>query len=148
MPRLATHLPAEQIVELAAGDRDGALRALAEVVVALEPGLDLDELVAALREREALVSTGFGGGLAMPHVRLAGVTQLRAALGRSRSGLDYQALDEAPVHLLLLIVGPARDKERYQKLMARGARFLKDHGHALIHADDLVQAAASLLADS
>lgn len=115
-------------------------------MAAEEPAVGLDALVAALLARERLASTGFGGGLAMPHVRLAGIRGHHAVLGRVRAGLPFDALDGAPVHLLLLIVGPDGEKERYQRLMAHAARFLKSEGQALIDADDLQRATSQALA--
>jgi nitrogen PTS system EIIA component len=114
------------------------------LIAAKVAGVEPDKLLAAIKEREKLVSTGFGGGVAMPHVRLAGVRKFFTALGRTRAGIDFNAADGKPVHLLLLVVGPEADRDGYQKLMARAAKFLKAEGPRLIDAPDLSAAVTAV----
>lgn len=144
MPALSLTIGAEQLLEVDSGDRGDVLRILSDAI-AREAELPGDEILNAVLAREELASTGFGAGLAMPHVRLPGVRRLHAVLGRTRSGIGFDALDGLPVHLLLMIVGPEQEKARYQQLMARAARFLKAEGARLIASDDLRAAAASAL---
>lgn len=146
MASLSLLLPQERVLELDTADREAALGALVEAV-ARDSGLEPATLLAAVLEREALASTGFGGGLAMPHVRLPKVRRFELALGRTRAGVAFDALDGAPVHLLLLIVGPEGEREPYQKLMSRAARFLKTEGARLIACDDLVAETSAALVD-
>lgn len=141
MPSLSLTLTSQQIVDLDSGDRDEVLRAMADVA-ATDANLDTAKLLQAILDREALLSTGFGGGAAMPHVRLQGVRRFHTVLGRTRKGIEFAAADEKPVHVLLLIVGPEADRDGYKKLMAKGAKFLKQEYAKLLEADDL---AASLL---
>jgi nitrogen PTS system EIIA component len=143
MPSLSLLLTPETIVEVDSGDRDAALAILA-APAAKVAGVEPDKLLAAIKEREKLVSTGFGGGVAMPHVRLAGVRKFFTALGRTRAGIDFNAADGKPVHLLLLVVGPEADRDGYQKLMARAAKFLKAEGPRLIDAPDLSAAVTAV----
>ena len=130
----------ERIADLPAGSRDDVLHALCDLVS--DGGdVDGDALRRAVIERERLHSTGFGEGLAMPHVRMTGVKDFHVALGRVRDGVDFAAIDGEPVRLLMLIVGPEAEKERYQKLMARSARFLKAAAADLLGAADLTETA-------
>src|SRR5438477_12867034 len=59
-----------------------------------------------LKRRENLGSTGIGRGIAIPHCRSLVVSKLRVAFGRKKSGLDFTAIDEKPVHFFFLIVAP------------------------------------------
>lgn len=136
MPSLSLTLTPQQIVDLDSGDRDEVLRAMADAA-AKEGGLDGKTLLQAIRDREALLSTGFGGGAAMPHVRLSGVRKFVTVLGRTRKGIEFAAADQKPVHLLLLIVGPEADRDGYKKLMAKCAKFLKQEYQKLLDAEDL-----------
>ena len=104
MPALSVLLQPERVIEVDGTDREQVLRALAEAVD--EPNGDVEALVAALREREALNSTGFGNAVAMPHVRLATTRKFHVVLARSRQGVDFDAIDGAPVRLFMLVVGP------------------------------------------
>jgi mannitol/fructose-specific phosphotransferase system IIA component (Ntr-type) len=136
MPSLSVLLTPQQVVDSPSGDRDEVLQAMADVA-AKEAGLDAQKLLQAIREREALLSTGFGGGAAMPHVRLAAARRFHCVLGRTRTGIEFAAADQKPVHLLLLIVGPEADRDGYRKLMAKGAKFLKAESSKLLETDDL-----------
>src|SRR6185437_16355928 len=86
------------VAELKAGDRDAALR---ELVTSLAtagalPASAVEEVVAALIKREQNGSTGFGKGVAVPHVKHPAVKQMSGTIGRSAGGLDFAALDHQP----------------------------------------------------
>src|SRR5216117_2740853 len=86
------------VAELQAKDRDGALR---ELVTSLAgsgtiPAEAVDGVVAALVKREQNGSTGFGKGVAVPHVKHPSIKQMAGAIGRSSTGIDFAALDHQP----------------------------------------------------
>jgi fructose-specific phosphotransferase system IIA component len=113
-------------LELEAKDKEGVLRELVALVA--ETGKISDELaiLKAVRERENLCSTGFENGAAIPHPRQGHpeiVKELVAAFGRSGAGVDFEALDEKPVHLFFLLCAPT-DSEHLRAL-AKLSRFLK-----------------------
>jgi len=62
-----------------------------------------------VRRREQLGSTGFGRGIAIPHARSLVVNRLRVAFGRHRTGVEFAAMDQAPVHAIFLIVAPPHE---------------------------------------
>jgi mannitol/fructose-specific phosphotransferase system IIA component (Ntr-type) len=99
--------------------KDEALRALAGVLAAGCGIRDQAELESEIAEREKLMSTGIGMGLAVPHVRLASVRQLTMAVGISRKGIsDYASLDDKPVHLVFMIAAPAGQHSDYLRLLS------------------------------
>ncbi|UCH77796.1 MAG: PTS sugar transporter subunit IIA [Candidatus Coatesbacteria bacterium] len=113
-------------MELVAEDKEGVLRGL--VALAARTGKITDELaiLKAVRERENLCSTGFENGAAIPHPRQGHpdiVKELVAVFGRSPKGIDFEALDEKPVHLFFLLCAPT-DSEHLRAL-AKLSRFLK-----------------------
>src|SRR5688500_19440482 len=122
--KLMDFIVADAIVaELAASDRDGALR---ELVTSLAgagalPAEAVDEIVAALIKREQNGSTGFGKGVAVPHVKHAKVKKMAGTVGRSVNGIDFAALDHQPVYSIFLLLSP--DNQPQQHLLAMNAIF-------------------------
>jgi mannitol/fructose-specific phosphotransferase system IIA component (Ntr-type) len=102
-------VPDAVVPELQATSRDDAIR---ELVTALSSAgaVDasiVDEVVAALIKREQNGTTGFGKGVAVPHVKHAKVKQMAGAVGRSAGGIDFGALDKQPVYSVFLLLSPA-----------------------------------------
>src|SRR6266581_5947194 len=88
------------IAELKSADRDAVLR---ELVSALAesgalPEAAVDEVVEALIKREQNGSTGFGKGVAVPHVKHPKVQRMAGTVGRTEAGIDFAALDHQPVY--------------------------------------------------
>lgn len=94
--------------------------------------LKLDEksegiLFKMLKRRENLGSTGVGRGIAIPHCRSLVVSRLRVAFGRKAGGIEYNAIDNKPVHYFFLIVAPPLEvSNQYLPVLGRLAQFAKD----------------------
>jgi mannitol/fructose-specific phosphotransferase system IIA component (Ntr-type) len=109
-------------VSLASSDKASVLE---EVVGDLVSAGVLDErlrgpAIAALREREALATTGVGSSVAIPHVRLAGLTRTVAALSVHREGVEWASVDGAPVQVVFTVLRPevsGRDHDPEQHLV-------------------------------
>jgi mannitol/fructose-specific phosphotransferase system IIA component (Ntr-type) len=101
---------------------------LKELVTLL--GLDAKSeatLFKTLKRRENLGSTGIGKGIAIPHCRSLVVSRLRLAYGRKVSGVDFNAIDGAPVHNFFLIVAPPLEvSNQYLPVLGKIAQFCKD----------------------
>jgi mannitol/fructose-specific phosphotransferase system IIA component (Ntr-type) len=105
--------------ELAATDRDGAVR---ELVTALAmagavPESAVDEIVAAIIKREQNGSTGFGKGVAVPHVKHPNVKAMAGTVGRSAAGIDFAALDHQPVYTIFLLLSPENQPQQHLQAM-------------------------------
>ena len=105
--------------DLKATDRDGVLR---ELVTALAksgavPESAVDELVAALIKREQNGSTGFGKGVAVPHVKHPKVKKMSGTVGRSEHGVDFAALDHQPVYSVVLLLSPENQPQQHLQAM-------------------------------
>ena len=87
---------------------------------------DADAVRRAVLDREALASTGIGQGVALPHALVEGIDRTVMAVGRSRRGIDFGALDRALVRLVLLIVGPRGQERSHLTLLSHLARVLRD----------------------
>ncbi|HPS53610.1 MAG TPA: PTS sugar transporter subunit IIA, partial [Phycisphaerae bacterium] len=87
---------------------------------------DAAAMVNAVFEREGLMSTGIGHGLAVPHVRLEGLAEPALAVSVQPAGIsDYESLDSMPVAVIVLIAAPAGQHEMYIRLLAQVADVLK-----------------------
>ena len=107
------------IAELKSSDRDGALR---ELVTSLSeagalPPDAVDEVVASLIKREQNGSTGFGKGVAVPHVKHAKVNKMVGTIGRSAGGIDFAALDHQPVYSVFLLLSPDNAPQQHLQAM-------------------------------
>jgi PTS system nitrogen regulatory IIA component len=107
------------VSDLNAGDRDGAIR---ELVTSLSkagslPPPAVDDVVAALIKREQNGSTGFGKGVAVPHVKHAKVKKMVGTVGRSLNGLDFASLDHQPVYSIFLLLSPDNQPQQHLQAM-------------------------------
>ena len=104
---------------------------ITELVDSLEIGKvisDRDKVLGAVLEREKIMSTGIGDGIAIPHGKSEAVIKLAAALGTQRRGVDFEALDGEPAYVFFLLVSPANVSGPHIKALARISRLLKnDH---------------------
>ena len=89
-------------------------------------GLDAAGIAAALLAREALGTTGFGGGLAIPHARLAELAAPAGFLARLPRPLDYAAIDGRPVDIVFLLLSPAGHDQAHLANLAAISRRLRD----------------------
>ena len=84
-------------------------------------------LFKTVKRRENLGSTGIGKGIAIPHCRSLVVNRLRLAYGRKPAGIDFNAIDGAPVHNFFLIVAPPLEvSNQYLPVLGKIAQFAKD----------------------
>lgn len=80
---------------------------------------DRDMFHRAVHEREAIMSTGIGSGVAIPHVRISSVLRPTVGVGISREGIDFDTLDNKPVNILVLFAMPAGSQKEYLGLLAQ-----------------------------
>lgn len=111
-------------IPLVARDKDTVLRELVELVGGDGSGPS-DEVLRAVREREQVLSTGIGNGIAIPHGKSAGLDRLLLAAGVAREGIDFEALDGKPVQLFFLLVGPESAAGDHIKALSRISRLLQ-----------------------
>ena len=113
------------LVDVRTADKDALLRELARRAAA-QAGVDPATVTAEIDKREQLGSTGMGGGIAIPHARLAGVTTPVGVLARLRKPVDFAAIDGAPVDLVFLLLLPTAPQGEQLTALAAVARRLRD----------------------
>lgn len=125
------------LLELVSTDKEAVLRELAETVHDKYTLIDQDTLYQVLAEREQLGSTGVGNGVAIPHGKVSGLKKLLLCFGRSSSGISFDAVDNQPVHLFVMILSPTGMDNEYLQTLARVSKLLKDPAtrHKLKHSD-------------
>jgi nitrogen PTS system EIIA component len=111
---------------LAATQKRGILDELAAHMAAQNPKIDAAVLAKILAEREALASTAIGESVAIPHGKLAAVTDIVACLGRASAGVDFDSVDGKPTHLFFVLVAPDTSTGAHLKALARISRVFKD----------------------
>lgn len=125
--RVADILSCELVVpELAASTKTDVLRELAHHLARHTPGVDAEQLVGVLLDRERLGTTAIGEGIAIPHGKLPGLAGVTAVFGLSAHGVDCGSLDGGPTRLFFLLVAPEDSAGVHLKALARVSRLLKD----------------------
>ncbi len=112
-------------IPLEARTKDELLRELVGVLAERSDIEDRDEILRAVRERESVLSTGIGHGVAIPHGKSAAISELKLAAGRSSAPLDFDALDGQPVGLFFLLVGPESAAGAHIKALSRISRLVR-----------------------
>ena len=79
----------------------------------LYPECDRNEIYTAIMEREEKMSTGIGYGIAIPHAFSKGIDKIAGAVGISKEGVDYGALDKKPVHIVFLLIANEHEREAH-----------------------------------
>ena len=85
-------------------------------------------LFETLMEREKLGSTGIGENVAIPHGKSDEVTQIITVLARSKKGVEFESLDQKPVHFVCMVIAPAHSTGQHLKVLARVSRIFKNQG--------------------
>lgn len=87
---------------------------------------ELEKIREAVFEREKIMSTGVGKGLAIPHGKAAGIEQTYAAFAILKDPVDYEAIDDEPVSMVFLLVGPQASNSLHIKMLSRISRLMNN----------------------
>jgi len=120
-------VPDAVIPELQATDRNGVIR---ELVSSLAESIGLTDSEAtsiskAVIQRENQGSTGFGKGVAVPHVKPSAIKKIVGTIGRSSVGIDFAALDRSPVYIVVLLLSPQDNPDQHLASMENIFRHLQ-----------------------
>lgn len=113
------------ITDLSASDKPGVISELVEFLETKGIIRDRQSLITALLEREKLGSTGIGENVALPHAKIEDLNEIVGVFARSVEGIDFDALDQKPVHFFCLLLAPATSTGLHLKALARIARLFK-----------------------
>lgn len=114
-------------VDLSAGNKRQLLNQLAQIAAA-RLSLDPSAIADSIAERERLGSTGFGGGVAIPHGKLDKLERIYALVIRLAAPIDYKAVDGQPVDLVFLLLSPPNAGAEHLKALAAVSRLVRHGG--------------------
>ena len=118
--------PDSTIVDLKGETKEEIIAELVDSLANNDAITDRDKVLQAVLEREKIMSTGIGDGIAIPHGKSDSVERLIAALGTQRRGVDFEALDGEPAYVFFLLVSPSNVSGPHIKALARISRLLKN----------------------
>lgn len=102
------------------------LSELGKLLANVCPQANEQDIVAALVERERLATTGIGDGVAIPHAKTDKITEIRGALGISRTGIPFDAVDGKPVHIFIALLAPQGVASDHLKALARISKLVRE----------------------
>jgi mannitol/fructose-specific phosphotransferase system IIA component (Ntr-type) len=112
--------------QLAVSTKEQTLDAVINLLGPLVDSSKLETIRLAVKERESIMSTGVGKGLAIPHAKVPGLDSNFAAFALLENGIEYSSIDNAPVQLVFLIVGPATHNSEHIKMLSRISRLMNN----------------------
>ena len=116
------------VVNLESTEKDELFEELVESIHKFCPNLDRVAAVEALNERESKMSTGIMHSVAVPHALVSSMKKTVGAIGVSKSGIDYEALDKSPVHVVFMILGADGETEKHIQILKQLALVLQNPG--------------------
>jgi len=124
------------VFNMKAASKADAIEELVDLAATSNMVKDCDRLLADVRDREELVTTGVGYGVAFPHAKTRSVKGIVIVFGRSIEGIEFDAMDHQPVNLFFLIAAPEDAIGQHLNVMARLSYLMKsnDNRQALLEA--------------
>ncbi|MBP5158479.1 MAG: PTS sugar transporter subunit IIA [Treponema sp.] len=116
--------PESIILDLESSEKEELFEEMLQNICSRLPDVDRDEARAALLAREAKMSTGIIPGVAVPHGSIDTVKGVAGAIGISRKGIDYDAIDKKPVHYVFMLLGNSSDNAGHLETLRKIAILL------------------------
>jgi len=114
--------------DLKASDKTEVLSELVAPVAQAFPDVDPGKALRVLMDRENLGTTGIGDGVAIPHGKMDSLKEIVIVAGRSRGGVDFEALDHKPCRIFFLVLAPEHVAGMHLRILAQISRLLSDEG--------------------
>jgi len=118
--------PERVLMRLKGNSKRDVLVELADAAASSGHVSDVASLRNAILEREAIMSTGIGLSIAIPHAKIREVSQFVLAVGRKHEGIDYDSLDGVPVKIIIMIAAPEGEQNKYLRILAKVTQVLRD----------------------
>lgn len=128
MHSLSELFPPERIAILKATNKGEVIREMVTLISSSPLIVDPESFYTAVMERERVLSTGIGLGIAVPHAKLESVSDIVAAFGKTAVPIEYGSIDDEPVRIVVMIGAAAHQQQDYIRALAKVTLFLKkDH---------------------
>lgn len=130
--------PEQVRIGLSGSSKTEVINALIDVLEGHEEVDSLEAVRTAIFDREKMMSTGVGKGLGLPHAKTPAATDTVAAFATTAEPVEFGAIDDEPIRLLLLLVGPEEHKSKHIKILGRISRLVSRGGlrERLIEAEE------------
>lgn len=102
------------------------VKELAEKIATVYPNINEERLIEVLSEREKLCSTAVDAGVAIPHAKLSGISNIIVGFGRSADGIDFDSLDSKKTHLFIVLIAPENSTGSHIQLLARISKIFRN----------------------
>jgi mannitol/fructose-specific phosphotransferase system IIA component (Ntr-type) len=126
MSPVASYTNSRYIRKLESANKFAAIEELARVFEGSDVCSDVEMLIKALKEREEILSTGIGLGIAIPHAKISAVREMTFAIGISRKGISFDSLDGNPAKIIILVAAGERQHKEYLRLLSNIMAILKN----------------------
>jgi fructose-specific phosphotransferase system IIA component len=113
-------------IPLSGKDRDDCIHELIDLLVKHNKIKNKDTIFQAVLEREKIMTTGVGNGIAIPHCKHQDSPDFAVCLGVNQEGVDFDAIDKKPVKTIFLLVGPENNPGLHIKLLSRISRLMSN----------------------
>ncbi|MEE8149548.1 MAG: PTS sugar transporter subunit IIA, partial [candidate division Zixibacteria bacterium] len=113
------------VFDLRSDSKDGVIEELVDLINDSNMVSDREMLLKDIKDREELVTTGIGYGVAFPHAKTKSVKGIVIAFARSNQGIDFEAIDHKPVHLFFIIAAPEDAIGAHLNVMSRLSYLMK-----------------------
>ena len=113
------------VFDLKADSKESVIEELVDLINVSNMVSDKDMLLKDIKDREELVTTGIGYGVAFPHAKTKSVKGIVIAFGRSNEGIDFEAIDHKPVNLFFIIAAPEDAIGAHLNVMSRLSYLMK-----------------------
>ena len=124
--KISNYLKKGNIQFIKSSKKKEALKELFEIINN-DPKLEDKNLFKEFLKREKIMSTGIGVGIAIPHIKHSTIKDFVVAIGISKKGIKFDAIDNMPVHIIIMVAAPAHKHSEYLKLLARIVLVLKNN---------------------
>lgn len=128
--RLSEFIVDKALIEnLESKDKNGVIKEMVEALVQAKAikKAQAASVIKALLDREKLGSTGIGQGVAVPHAKHKTVSKVIGAFGRSKGGVEFNALDGEPVHAVFLLISPEDSPGPHLRALAHISKLIRDN---------------------
>lgn len=116
---ISTCIKPERVISLETAEKKQVIDMLADLLARDPVVKDKELMKQAIWEREKQLSTGIGDGIAIPHARTKAVSDFAVAMARIEAGVEFDAVDKKPVHLVFMIVASDKQDKTYIQLLSR-----------------------------
>ncbi|MFZ0389915.1 MAG: PTS sugar transporter subunit IIA [Calditrichia bacterium] len=111
-------------IPLKGDDKKSVIREVINILAPYKIFDDSEKIFDAVMEREKIMTTGVGRGVAIPHCKKESCRQFAISLGIQKDGIDFQSIDNQPAHIIFLLVGPENNPGRHIRLLSRISRLI------------------------